>query len=516
MSPASALLARSLFGIALCFWLSLLLCGLLLLAAPTSPDSGYAQIQRALIISVGIALLLSSLLIYRVFRLEEAQKQRLARRLAQGLSRRWLALISAITLVEGNILALVLLSDIAPAISGAFRLLLLCWTLLYCALLLLVHWRGITRLYARSRDPIAVAGITMFALALSAALLLATDRLAQTSGLPDRLRGSLDYRPLAFLNEGAVPSAQAYWAEKAATHARWLPYSYWTLVPFQGEFITIDETGIRKTWNAAVNADAPRLRFFGGSTMWGFGARDDFTIPSLAAKLLAEDETPAIVENYAQEGYVSAQDLILFQARLALSDAPAVAIFYQGFNDVYAAYLRGRAGITLRENEQVNDVESGRLLRQGQPLFSPLTVDSRAYDWGLIATADNSAEEILLRWAGNRRLIQALAADFGVTALFVWQPALFGKRVHTAGEAQILSELEQSQPGFLELYQNVDRRLRQRLEEEGWQDVILLTDLFAASEDEIFFDLVHINEIGNLQVAQALRQPLAAALAARR
>ncbi len=505
---AAAVVARHLFGIALGFWFPLAIAAILLLTAPQSPDETYAQIQRFLALAAVFIVALALLVLVRLYRLDDADRLRLAHWLAALFRRRRLALIVLAALVEVNIIALALLPDIAPAITGPFRLLLLCWTLLAIGLALMSNRRECALLYGRIRDPAAVSGLLVLALLLLAAVLLGTQRLAMLSGFPAQLRGSLDYRQLAFIDDGAAPSAREYWAEKGLTRARWLPFSYWTLEPIQGDFININQRGLRRTWNPSDGADSPRLYFFGGSTMWGFGARDAYTIPSQISRLLAEADLAAVAQNYAQEGYVSTQDLILFQARLALGDIPDVAVFYHGFNDVYAAYLRGRAGVSLRENQLVSDVKAGRLLRQGQPVVQPPMVREDEFDWNLVATAGDSAADILDRWAGNRRLIRALAAEFDVQALFIWQPALFAKSQLSANEERILRDLERNSPGFIQRYEAVDGLLRQRVHDESWNDIIILTDLFAASEADIFFDLVHIDEIGNQAVAAALLAPI--------
>ena len=165
------------------------------------------------------------------------------------------------------------------------------------------------------------------------------------SGLHARLRGLLDYRPLAFIADGEAPPARAFWAEQSSTYVRWLPYSYWTVAPFEGNYINVDALGRRHTPAFTDDPGAPQIFFFGGSTMWGAGARDTYTIPAQAAQMLADRDIPARALNYGQTGYVSWQDLLLFQAQLALGNIPRLAVFYHGFNDVYAAYLQGSPGL---------------------------------------------------------------------------------------------------------------------------------------------------------------------------
>ena len=76
---------------------------------------------------------------------------------------------------------------------------------------------------------------------------------------------------------------------------RWQPYVYFRPKPFQGKTITIGADGLRATWQphrSIGESDAAqkpvKLLMLGGSSLWGFGARDDQTIPSLLARRLHE------------------------------------------------------------------------------------------------------------------------------------------------------------------------------------------------------------------------------------
>ena len=67
----------------------------------------------------------------------------------------------------------------------------------------------------------------------------------------------------------------------------------------------MNQNGPRATWNPPPRngADDPppvRLFTFGGSTMRGWGARDDYTIASYLSELLDEKGYPAEVTNHGQ------------------------------------------------------------------------------------------------------------------------------------------------------------------------------------------------------------------------
>ncbi len=509
---AVAALSGSLVGLCYAAWLPLLIAWLLLLRSPASPAPTYERIRIALLVGGGIATALTLAGGIWIHRLPEAGKARLAGRVARGFGNHRRALLLCLLLIEFNILAQLILPDIAPSITGPFRFLLLCWSVALIGLALMAQWPAARHAFQRGRNLLALLGFTLSTALLIFLLAALSSRLIESSGIQGRLRGALDYRPLEFIDDGAAPSAREFWAEQSAMRVRWLPYSYWTVAPFAGRFINVDEAGRRHTPAQAIDPASPRLYFFGGSAVWGEGARDAYTIPAQVARLLARRGSPAQVENYAQTGYVSWQDLLLFQAQLALGNAPELAVFYQGFNDVYAAYLQGAAGLTLRENQRVSDVELGRLVRRGQPVLRPFEADISDYDWRLVTSGSASADDIAERWLENRRLTRAVAAEHGVRVLFVWQPALFAKAKPTISEARILADIERDQSGFVDLYRAAVGIARDGISREGAGDTVFLTDLFGDERESRFFDRVHVNELGNRQIAESLAPAIEAAL----
>ena len=96
---------------------------------------------------------------------------------------------------------------------------------------------------------------------------------------------------------------------------------------------------------------------FGGSTTFGDGARDDYTVSSWLQKIL--DDTPYCTEvtNFGQEGYVSSQELLLLLEQLRIKNTPDLVVFYDGINDSETAWLEGRAGVTWDEDRPKERVQ---------------------------------------------------------------------------------------------------------------------------------------------------------------
>ena len=79
--------------------------------------------------------------------------------------------------------------------------------------------------------------------------------------------------------------ADEYFKEFSQQKTQKIPYIGWSRVEYSGKYVNIDENGLRYTWNSKNSSnDAVKIYFFGGSTMWGTGARGNYTIPSLVSK----------------------------------------------------------------------------------------------------------------------------------------------------------------------------------------------------------------------------------------
>ena len=113
-----------------------------------------------------------------------------------------------------------------------------------------------------------------------------------TFGIRDRLTAQPvpDRRVLAEGYGGAAWPVEHY-RELVLLQDRWEPYVYFRQKPFRGKTIKIGDDGLRATWQPPASAndrgqrEPVKILMLGGSSLWGFGARDDQTIPSLARSL---------------------------------------------------------------------------------------------------------------------------------------------------------------------------------------------------------------------------------------
>jgi len=320
-----------------------------------------------------------------------------------------------------------------------------------------------------------------------------------------------------------------YMAERhASSTVEWHSYVYWRHKHYAGSHINIDEDGIRRTWNADTRGLPPiRVFMFGGSTLFGRGARDDFTIPSQLAKAFSvASELPLEVTNFGESGYVSTQGLIALILELREGNVPDVAIFYDGVNDVFAAHQAGAAGLPQNEYKRRLDFEAFEvafLLRVADRLSS-LTLARRLLGRGRFTRGMATEEElasgelarqIVSTYKGNLKAVDGLARAFGFQALYFWQPMVLSRRSPTPHEVEIAERLTREQPGLYTLYRQTSALVEGDSELAADPRFHDLHDVLDGGTESFFIDFNHITEAGNARIAEAMLLPLNRALAER-
>jgi hypothetical protein len=316
----------------------------------------------------------------------------------------------------------------------------------------------------------------------------------------------------------------------------WYPYVQWRLAPFVGELINIGPGGIRRTWNSSdCDADdtATRIFMFGGSTLWGVGARDDFTIPSLVARKLAtHGYSHVCVVNWGECGHVTTQEVLTLLLQLRTTNSPSVVVFYDGVNDVFAAYQSGAVGTP--QNELNRRAEFNLTARGGEMLTRGSTVAvqtsslyrvwSKAWKDLLGGRAEarsgrreldqgkqiGLADGVLKTYAANLEIVRALGREYGFEALFYWQPVAFVSKQLTADEKQRLFECCGGEwgRGFEGLLKTTYTRLAMNenlMRTSGFRD---LSGVFRTVTASVFIDFAHKSEDGNEQVAEEIVRDL--------
>ncbi len=219
--------------------------------------------------------------------------------------------------------------------------------------------------------------------------------------------------------------------------------------PVQAPGVTVDAAGRRATLPPTGGAGAGRRLFLlGGSTMWGYTARDSFTIPSLVAAELRRRGLGGVeVVNLAQPGYNATQDVITLLLALRGGEVPSAAVFLTTHKDIYAAFQAGRAGGITSEDvfARLLDPDAtapreglGTLLRRSAllarlaPAAEPVAAPTRPPDERLCI-------DVAAQYYELARIADGLGRSYGFPVFFLRQPML-------AGSGKTLTEWERSMP----------------------------------------------------------------------
>jgi lysophospholipase L1-like esterase len=305
----------------------------------------------------------------------------------------------------------------------------------------------------------------------------------------------------------------------------WHSYVYWRRQPYRGKYINVDSGGLRHTWTSP-DEDHRRLKVFvlGGSTIWGSGARDDFTIPSLVAKQLAATDVRADVINLGESGYVSTQEVLTLIRQLQQGSHPDAVVFYDGLNDTYSAWQSGTAGIPQNEWKRSQEFEltdrpnrvAGLFFRQ---LPGRLTALNRlaahfrrqqlkrpAGTEGAHLSDDTVADDVIRVYETNVGVVEALGRAYGFRCLFYWQPTLFTK-AHPTPLEKGLREAASSR--FGDALIRTHDRIGKSSALQANPNFHDLSSVFDGDADGVYVDVIsHVNERGDALIGDVISRAL--------
>jgi len=272
---------------------------------------------------------------------------------------------------------------------------------------------------------------------------------------------------------------------------------------YRGRYINLDSQSVRKTVNPCLHLSARPIKIFtfGGSTLWGTGARDGGTIPSHLSKHLCQKGLHVQVINFGESGYTSFQEVIRLQLELKKANIPKVVVFYGGFNDVISSFQNATAGLPQNVEHRKRDFNSrSRLNIAG--LFP-----NCARIWNKMVRRNNAKQSVslstklnaqtALNYLTNLKIVQALEEAFGFRAFFYWQPSIYTKQPLSNEEKSRMRDvtfLSRSYDAVLNLLKN--------------SRVIDLTNIFDHEKASIFIDSIHTSEEGNSIIAERISRDL--------
>lgn len=288
---------------------------------------------------------------------------------------------------------------------------------------------------------------------------------------------------------------------------KWQPLGLWSAPRYHGTYINIDKYNLRRTTSdRKQNLVNPKLKiyFFGGSTIWGWGARDEYTIPS---RLLAI-RSDVIIENHSQLGYVSSQEVIAFIQSLKNASKPDVIIFLDGLNDMYSAFQSGIAGIeqnadARKQKFESSTVELNEFLKEKSNLFKFIKTNFCRTSKNMILKKINYekfARSIIDSYNQNVELVSKIALAYDIKPIFIWQPTIFDKRNLSKYEDKVLE--------VVSFWKQLHTSVKTIIQNEGClnQCVFDMSDIFADEREPIYVDPWHYNERANDLIAKKISE----------
>ncbi|MFA5260234.1 MAG: hypothetical protein WC450_03280 [Candidatus Omnitrophota bacterium] len=221
------------------------------------------------------------------------------------------------------------------------------------------------------------------------------------------------------------------------------PFTQFKEGPLQGVFINVRPEGFRVTRPQGPWPPVPEhynIFLFGGSTTFNYGLADSQTIATSLQNALRQQYPGRNINvyNFGRGYYYSSQEMILFMRLMAKEYVPDMAVFIDGYNEFifyqdrpyfseeFSRYLQNPRQSSLKTvlKNYLAQGPVGRMLRKKAPVKSKAHQewDNKAYEKAVYQHKEEISQVVMKQYLANKRLIEAIARDFQVTPVFVWQP----------------------------------------------------------------------------------------------
>jgi lysophospholipase L1-like esterase len=260
---------------------------------------------------------------------------------------------------------------------------------------------------------------------------------------------------------------------------------------------------------------------FGGSNLWGPGAPDDQTIPSVLSREYARLFGPVCVTNFGEGAWVSTQNVI--QLELALKHAsrpPDFVLFYDGPADIAEVDQSGNADVHANFERIRQRVEVGRTKRSqlaylketGTYRLIGIIMNQVASSTSSSAPAgkrsrnlDNLAKMTVENYRANMKVVESLSAEYGFQYISFWSPwILIGNKPLCSPERSILDSITKATPYLPEL----SRETYDMMFSVPDPHIINLSDTFDLTTSDTYLDRGHVTPDGNRVVALRMLEDL--------
>lgn len=276
----------------------------------------------------------------------------------------------------------------------------------------------------------------------------------------------------------------------------------WRRYPYEGETINVDKMGVRRTVDRTPNDATKKIAFFGGSTIWGTGVSDEFTIPSQFASITSDYQA----SNYGEAAYTAHQGLEMLIKLLQGGERPNVVVFYDGVNDVKYKCRRRHSWYSHSwEDKYVPRFELYDSVYSFEYLLGPLRTAGiklkNAVNRRLKGDAETynchkdreKAKRIAAALVHDWKIAQTIVESHGGRFFAFLQPISYFSR----SKLDRIPESKQLRAQYELIYPMIRR------EAENMRGFYDLTDLFDRDE-YIYVDYAHVSPNGNKYAAERI------------
>lgn len=317
------------------------------------------------------------------------------------------------------------------------------------------------------------------------ALLIGALVAAEGADPPPDGTSATQFTPFVFADEPWIGELKE---EFDATGTEYDPVLQWRSAPFHGRYLNVDD-GIRRSYQPARSPHV--VWFFGGSTLFGFGQRDEHTIASEVSRLAEAGGHPIRVVNFGTTGYVNWQETMLLAQRLSAGERPDLIVFLDGANELTLARWRAEGG-------------DGRPDEPSNIFYEEIQQKVGSTSSGSSPTAgpDVAGRRAARIYARGVEVGRRLAASYGIPIIHIWQPSLWTKDPWSAADHRAIDALPYGLTP--EPYHETAAAASPLLPAE----VVDLSHALDGMDEPMFYDLVHTNELGARRVAEAIEPVL--------
>lgn len=292
-------------------------------------------------------------------------------------------------------------------------------------------------------------------------------------------------------------------------------YVLWRRAPYQGDLLSIDRDGVRRTLHTQCDDKTFTIWMFGDSVMWSAGTPDEETIPSLVARNYEKAGKPVCIVNYAEKGWSNTQEMVgLIEDLKHAARKPDIVLFYDGGTEAFAAYQNGRADVHSNYNQFRNFLDNWGAAQKASFSYFRQTNTYRfleriavkspfhpKQDKGPALDTETLPAAVIGNYLQNMETVNLLAKQYGFRAIFAWYPNMaVGHKQLTPSEQQVLQMEYRKFPDLGLMYQAVYNRGR----EVKRPDFYYLGDLLDEQKSSLYVGISHLNAEGDQIVADRL------------